>query len=401
MKRKNLWFFLLVILSLVSCNDNTYDDFNKSSLNESLFLNLNIISDSDPSTKAGSDGDNIFYREDGSFLENYIDIENNDFHIVIFNSSGDFITEFKGEEVAFKNENNEEATHSLGIEIKDDKLQKFPSNILTEEFTVIVLANWKSFTGKDYTTFEGKNIKNGVTGNIYTENSFYDFDYAGKQGETWYPSIAENSFSLIPMVGIAKFSGFTYSQSTGILTANSSVLMVRSLAKITISLKDELWRSGFEISSCKLNKYAFKGRIIPDLSKEGNTLQKERIIDITLPWDTRGVEKTDPIFFVKIGEDGKNPILTSYVPEMFTAHYNILSGDRPRLTAALTLNNENFKDNKDFELNDNLSSSTQLFHILRNHHYNFIIEDITEKGEIILSYTVCPWDKGSVDIGFH
>ncbi|MCH5238247.1 MAG: hypothetical protein J1E95_10705, partial [Muribaculaceae bacterium] len=163
----------------------------------------------------------------------------------------------------------------------------------------------------------------------------------------------------------------------------------------------DLWKSGFEIESCILNKFASKGKVIPDLSKEENTLGSDGSIHISVPWDTMDTEKSGPLSFVKVGAEGTNPILTAYVPEMNTAHYNTSKADRPRLTASLTLNNNQFKDNKDFELNDNNQGSTKLFHILRNHHYDFIIEDISENGEVELSYTVCPWVEGDTDIEFH
>lgn len=395
MNRNNLWISLLAILLLVSCNDKIDEEYNRPTWDESLFLNLNIMPSFDLSTKAGNDGVNGNGREEGSFLENYIDIENNDFHVVLFSSSGDFIMEFKAEEVNNKNRINDNGSYSLGIELDEEKLLKFPKNFTTDGLTVIILANWKSFTGREYESFTGKNIKYDLTGNIWTDNSFYNFDYLLNSEASWVPKLEENSGSFIPMTGITKFVGFPVSPVTGKPTANVSLMMVRSLAKITLSLKDDLWKSGFEIGSCELNTFVTKGKMIPDMSKEENSLGEDGDFLITLPWDTSEVEKKGPISLVKIGEEGTNPILTAYVTEMFTS-----SSKYPSLTASLFLNQEKFKEDKVIELKDYQSSSNDFYHILRNHHYNFVI-DITGSEEIEVSYTVCPWEVGNVEIGFH
>lgn len=399
--RNILWVYSLLILSLVSCNDNKDEDFPGTPVKESFYLNLDIKPSFELITKADSDGNNDAENEAGSYLEHYMDIANNDFHIAIFNESGDFVTEFKGEEVDYKKENNAQASHLLGIGFKDDDLKGFPADYKTEEFTVIILANWRSFTGRDYETFEGKNIKDDFSGNVFTDNDFYDFSYRDVSENSWQPSLGANAVSLMPMMGIGKFKGFAFSAYTGRFTAYVTVRMLRALAKITFSLNDKLWKSGFEIGYCKLNKVSSKGKLIPDLSQNENTFENDGIIDIGLPWDTKTVEKSGPISFVKIGEPGTNPAMTAYVPEMNTSDYTTSSSDRPLLMAALTLNKVKFKDDKTLEFNDNKGSSPNLFHILRNHHYKFIVEDISEEGEITLSYTVCPWDEGSVDIGFH
>lgn len=392
--RNNLWGFLFLILSLVSCNDKTDADFSTPNLKESLFLDLKIIHSSELTTKADSDGFNDHGSEEGSYLENYIDIENNDFHIVIFNSSGNFITEFEGEEIGFKEENNDIHTHLLGIEIKDEKLKDFPSNYGSEEFTVVILANWKSYSGLEYASFKGKNLNN-----IGTQDDFYDFSYTLNSEISWSPSLEESNKRLIPMMGIRKFTGFAYSPDKGMPAAWVTIPMLRSLAKITLSLTDALWKSGFEIESCKLNKFASKGKVIPDLSKNENTWGGEGNIHISVPWKSE--EKTGPLSFVKIGEGNSNKILTAYVPEMDTSDYDTSTEGRPLLFASLTLNEQQFKDEKSFEFNDNEEGSTNLFHILRNHHYNFIIEDISGEENITIKYTVCPWVEGSTDIAFH
>lgn len=403
MNFKNLGFLLLAIISLCSCNDNNGEDLNNSILKESLFLNLNIKTYSESITRGDSEGYNDEELEQGSFQENYIDIENNDFHIALFNSSGDFITEIKGDEIDNKTENNIDASHLLEIILKDGKLTRFPKDFATEEFTVVVLANWKSFTGNaDYVSFSGKNIKDGFIDNIWTDNDFYIFGYPLNSEETWYPSIKENSLRLVPMMGIGKFTGFSKSPDTGLPVANVTVMMLRSLAKITLTVNDGLWKNGFEISHCQLNTITSKGKIFPDMSHEDNVLDSDGTVHIGYPWDTREIEKTGPVSFMKIEEEGKKPILTAYVPEMLTSDYDTSSVDRPYLTANLTLNDEKFfEEDKNIELNENQGSSTKLFHILRNHHYNFVIERISDTGKIVVSYTVCPWDEGTVDIGFH
>lgn len=398
-----LGYLFLAIISLCSCVDQKEKDFNNTILKESLFLNLNIKTSSESATRADAEGYNDDELEEGSFTENYIDIENNDFHIVLFNSSGDFITDIWADEIDNKTENNNDASHLLEILLKNDKLIDFPKDFQTEEFTVLVLANWKSFTGNgEYVSFAGKNIKDGLTDNIWTDNDLYNFEYPLDSEETWYPSIRENSRRLIPMMGMGKFTGFSISPVTGFPVANVTVIMLRSLAKITLSLNDGLWKNGFEISHCQLNKIASKGKILPDMSHEDNTFERDGNIHIGYPWDTREIEEIGPVSFIKIQEEGKKPILTAYVPEMLTSEYNTSSEGRPYLTANLKLNNENFfEEDKIIELNENQNSSTKLFHILRNHHYNFVIERISDKGKIVLSYTVCPWDESNVNIGFH
>lgn len=368
---------------------------NNMSPQESVIVNFSLSSIPDTFTRA----DNSIWNEEGSYFENYIDIANNDFHIAFFTKDGDFITEFEGWEIINKTENNTLATHSLTIEFKDEKLKALPENYLTEEFKVMIIANWKAYTGNSYESFANMVINKEKLGNVWVNNDFYDFTYSDDAGKSWYPSVSDNYKRLIPMMGFGGFKGFTMSRVTGKLTANASVDMVRSLSKITLTLKDKLWKSGFKIENCTLNKHIPQGKVIPDATLDGNDFGENGSIQILKPSSFGNFDST-PLVFVNTAQDGANPVLTAYIPEIDTSGFTTSDANRPYMSVKLTLNDQDFKD-KVLEFNDNDLSSTSLFHIVRNHHYNYIIEDIAGDREIIVKYTVCPWGEGNVDIDFH
>lgn len=387
------------MLLMASCRK-ANDDIENMSKHELVCVNFSLSSIPDSFTR---DDNDPWYEEEGSYLENYIDINNNDFHIAFFTKDGNFITEFEGSEITNRTENNDLATHSMTIEFKEEKLKNLPDNFINEEIKVMIIANWKAYTRNDsYNSFANVIINKENPGNVWENTefyNFYNFNYSTESGESWYPSLSDSSKRLIPMMGYASFKGFTMSSLTGKLTANVSVKMVRALAKITLSLKNILWESGFKIENCTLNNYIPRGKVIPDMTLEGNDFGENGNIQINNP-SSFGDFYATPLSFINAGAEGSNPILTVYIPEINTSGFTTSNENRPFISAKLTLNNKDFKD-KILELNDNDLSSTSLFQIIRNHHYNYIIEDISEEGEITLSYTVCPWVEGNVDIEFH
>ena len=382
---------------MVSCSNGNDEDMGNVSKEESVCVNFSLSSVPDFFTR------DVLWDEDGSYLENYIDIDNNDFWVAFFTKEGDFITEFEGSEITDKTEDNFSATHSLRIEFTGERLKALPKNFINEELKVMIIANWKAFTGSgSYESFANMGINKENPGNVWVNKEFYNFNYSGNSGESWCPSLSDNSKRLIPMMGYAGFKGFTQSSITGTLTANVSVKMVRALAKVTLSVKENLWKSGFTIKSCTLNKYIPQGNVIPDVTLEGNDFGENGDIQIESPSHASNLEfQPGPLSFVNTAEDGENPILTAYIPEINTSGFTTLDDDRPYISVMLALNQEDFKEEKKLELNDNSPSTTTLFHIIRNHHYNYVIDDITGDGNISLKYTVCPWGEGEVDIDFH
>lgn len=381
---------------MFSCSTGNDSDMGNISTHESVCVNFFLSSIPDSFTR----DDNGLWNEEGSYLENYLDIANNDFHVVFFTKDGDYITEFEGSEIINKTENNVSANHSMTIEFTGEKLKALPKDFINQEFKVMIIANWKAYTGNgSYESFANMNIDKEKPGNLWTNEGFYNFEYSTDSGKSWYPSLSNNSKRLIPMMGYAGFKGFFMSPLTGQLTSNVSVKMVRAFAKITLTLKDNLWKSGFNIESCTLNKHIPRGKMIPDLTLEGNDFGEDGSIQIMRP-SSFGNLVSVPLSFVNTAEEGSNPVLTAYIPEINTSGFTTSDATRPYMNVKLTLNNREFKD-KILELNDNDLSSTSLFHIIRNHHYNYIIEDITGDKEISFKYTVCPWGEGNVDIDFH
>ncbi|MDE5958048.1 MAG: hypothetical protein K2G78_07075 [Muribaculaceae bacterium] len=179
--------------------------------------------------------------EAGSGYENYVDVENGDYRIYIFDSSDRLITEFRPLYV--------EAAGEPGY--RDYTLT---GHMLAElsgytEFKIVVLANWGSYIDT-YT--------NGVTTISDICNDTRSVFSRSSLSES-----QATSGGYIPFYGVRRYSSVKYSPVTGDLNLTEPVTLIRGVAKIVLEFNaDE--SDDTEISGVELIGYNERGYCAPE-----------------------------------------------------------------------------------------------------------------------------------------
>lgn len=343
---------------------------------------------------------------DGDTSENYIDFTGYDFEIILFDSStGNYLTQIPGTALSSLTPNYDKGEYSLEVELSPENLQSLPSNISTWQFRVLILANWKSVGASSYPTFDGKNISEDAETNIWNDRTSI-FNYTpNSDGGSWYPSYSETPKRLIPMTGTASVSGFYLDADGNVRNRKSIAYMLRSLAKISLEVSDDLYRNGFDIDECAINNYNTTGLLIPDMTLPDNTGSQTGNFSINYPSCPDNVITGSTLNFVNLGkEDGKN-LWVAYIPEMNTEGLSAIDADRPFITALPSISGIPYGDPRTVELIDknsiDSSGGNKLYQILRNNYYKCEVEAIEGTLDIKFTYTVCPWKEGNVNIDYH
>lgn len=396
-------FLLLPLMAIIQSCALVNEKFPEEIAQEKgdYYLTLTIFS-YDATTRA--DDHDPEEEEDGSPAENYIDFVGGDYRIVLFNESGDFLADFGAENVNSSMAGTD--NHTIEILIDRKKYPGFPVDSENLTFQVMVLANWNSWKC-DYSRLVGRNISESDFNSIWKDGNSFNFSY-NPDNNSWTPNIDSNPKRLIPMFGIGTISGFQWNSSKNIHYGHSTVWMLRSLAKIEISVSDEMFIKGFDIIECSINKYNTSGRLIPDLSRDENKFSGDQTPHMKYPSLSDSKQLTGgELKFVNLSPEGEKARFVAYLPEMATGEFQITdddNDDRPKLEIKMAVNGKWFKD-YNVELADYSKGkpvkNSYLFHVLRNHFYNYNIEGETGTEELKITYTVCPWTGGSADINFN
>ena len=342
---------------------------------------------------------------DGDASENYIDFTGADFELVLFDaSSGTYLTQIPGTALSSLTPDYQKGEYSIEVKLSPENLESLPSDISAWDFRVLILANWKS-AGVKYPTFDGKNISEAAESNIWNERTaVFTYNTSGA-GVSWYPSPAQNPMRLIPMIGTATASGFALDADRNVRNRKSTAYMLRSLAKISLEVSDELFKNGFDIAECKINKYNTTGLLIPDMTLTGNSGWQTGNFSINYPSCPSGVSTGSDLNFVNLGEEGGKNLWVAYIPEMNTEGFTTSSPDRPVIMARPSISGEAYGDWRTIDLIERntpgAGEEKNLYQILRNNYYKCVVKAIEGTVNIEFTYTVCPWKEGDVNIDYH
>lgn len=342
---------------------------------------------------------------DGDASENYINFSGQDFEIILFDAStGTYLTQIPGSARIDLTTNYEKGEYSIEVELSPENLERLPSDISAWNFRVLILANWKS-AGVDYPTFAGKNISEDAESNIWNERTAVFSYNPSAAGVSWYPSPAQNPMRLIPMIGTATASGFALDADRNVRNRKSTAYMLRSLAKISLEVSDELFRNGFDIAECKINKYNTTGLLIPDMTHTGNSGSQTGNFSINYPSCPSDVSTGSDLNFVNLGEEGGKNLWVAYIPEMNTEGFTTSSPGRPVIEALPSISGEAYGDPRTIDLIEKNTPAAggekNLYQILRNNYYKCVVKAIEGTVNIEFTYTVCPWKEGDVNIDYH
>ena len=283
------------------------------------------------------------------------------------------------------------------------KLTLPQDNAPTVQNTVQNIVYWKTadnvyeFVGEveisnpSNTTYE--NAKVEIFANIAKEEREFEVNY------TKYPG---RGVDYIPMWGIHTFNEL--SLIPGERNPLGTIYLLRAMAKIEVTLSDELIDEGYFIKSASLNKHNAMGNLLPNNNSAEN-------VGITTGYDMdncfnpydKGNET--PIDGQAIGfnvsSDKKS--CTIYVPE-----YNNIEDDlkiQPIIYKKETKNGEEIETQITGTLNlpgyFEMSIQKEIKALVRNHWYQYNITGINDGYELGFTMTVAPWTLVEKDIDYE
>lgn len=326
----------------------------------------------DPDDRDYNDGpqaeDDTEYMKIGSVAENYIDL--NTVQVLIYDMNGTPMGELK-EVTVFpatdKNDNNQHLYDLTGaFEADADQISSL-------DFKLMVFAN----------TPKKSDLNNPDT---------WQFAYPLADG------------AGIPMWGIATFTDVDLSGSTSVGNAaelSEPIYMLRSMAKIEVSLSKESIAAGYTLTSAMLNKAMKNGIVMPKLRTDAPA-------DVTIKGlgstEALGVEEVFNPSDGDVGEasfTGNGNTYYIYVPE-----YDASSGNG-NLEINLALTN----GTKDETGNDVITTksfthggysggvySKTPWNVVRNHYYKYTVS-VQNGVDLVVIITINPWNSWTYTYG--
>ena len=306
------------------------------------------------STRVGTD-------EQGTGYENYIDITNNNFRFLLFDTEDDtFVYSFTPQSVTPAGASGEYAqTYKVEGEM--------PEEYADFNYKVVVLANWPTYPSE-----------NDLTGKTIQEICLaYTYNYT----DSFVPSESQ----LIPFYGVATIST---TLRPDISTNLGTIDLLRALCKVEVKCSAD----GFTLKEVKLNKYSTKGMCAP-LKVYNNTKEDwEKNEQIHLPQDNTvgaslSLSNPDGTFIAYVPEYNNAALKDSYLEVTLTdANNKEVTLKSPNIYF------KNYTDGSPVEGSD--------YDLIRNHWYQFDITKVDD-GELKLEYRVLLWDKVKSAIGWN
>lgn len=385
MRRKVCGFILslglcILFSVIVSCSDVT-DDQPQYSPKDTLEIYFLVDAAGKNTSRA--------YKYAGTEDESFVNLQDGDYRILLYNEEGKLIKTLSDSEIKFNGQNVSNIYPITKKELNDSKI-----------LYAAAVVNWKSFgTTYAYPDFGTQSFPLLV--NLWTS----DLKFSIPGDQTWWPSKAEKR--LIPMFGLTKVD---IERNTEIIDYQPrlriSIPVIRSLAKISFQVSDDLYESGFDMNECSMVNYNAGGFFIPNMSREGNKLKDNGEISVEDPSCPDQTRVSTPLIFRdEKGGNGKKRLVV-YLPEMDNSSFMTGMSNRPHINASLAYEGEKFGEDKIIELSfydsdGQVGNSSPLYNVVRNNFYEYTVVDIDKDQNLILKYTVCPWEKLETDIEFN
>ena len=204
---------------------------------------------------------------------------------------------------------------------------------------------------------------------------------------TNYTSYPETGVQYIPMWGVHTITDdnllLVPSSTIQLNTPGTPVYLLRSMAKIELTLKDVLVNEGYTINGVTINNYNSIGNLLPT-GEFGYTKQYNREDCINV---SSAQYSDDGLAFYKVSDNR----FWIYVPEFLintTATDEIQANDDLQITLDLYKGNEKFPEER---------STFSMFEtsLVRNHWYKYTVisADMDEEVNLELKYQVIDWSQ--------
>lgn len=385
--RKPLHISILtgLLLLLHAC---MYDPIPELTDEAPLMLNVQLTTQA-AGTRASGDA-----LEDALDAEDFIDIVNRDYQILVFDGNGRFIQNLTvtQQRLSATDEKNKYIVALSG-----------PLSVSEGSVQVLVLTNWKGFDAEA----AYPELTNGtLVDDLYKEaakNCFTMPTHTAADGalESWQPKLSESG---IPMFGVSATVPLsnaveaTDSDLADGVRVNGKVLdmgeikMLRAIARIEVRLfGSDPSLNGLRLADVSLSTFNTTGRFIPDVKANASWNNEQvQVSSPTLP--TAVAQSSSALHFFAVSDF----CMRAYVPEMD------LAAVRPEIGIRVA-DAEGSDRTFTLALDDPKPNNT-LNHLLRNHIYRYTITRVEVEVETDAHLTaivdVDPWDEGDLNPEF-
>lgn len=375
-------FALLAAFVAASCVNDNEPDCPPIGQARQYVLNLRVVT-SKAATRmtraAGHDTDPATQPED------YIDIEGQDFLVLVFDGYGRLIQRFEPSSTVIRQ--GQGATYEL-------------SGVLGEtsanEIQVAVIANCKSMNASG--AYDQFVLGNTFLSEMYSNGTKWNFTLPHPDGG-WQPSIEDKQ--TIPMYGCSDVKSLSPENATQSADDENrydlnlgEIKMLRAVAKIEIV---DCLSEGVEIApNVTLSAYNTQGRLIPDATKNPDwNVEGTQVTSPTLPDNVQTA--ADLNFFTESKTIGgtERKVYSAYVTEA------VLTTNRPHINLTVKDSDGQGTSSKEYEMAvdsyPNGQATQGLAALLRNHIYRYEIKSASSNS-LTVNYTICPMGSGTADI---
>lgn len=261
----------------------------------------------------------------------------------------------------------------------------------------------------------GSVLTEDSNGNItFNPEKLFDYD-----PENFHANATATTKKYIPMWGIATYTGVWLPYGI-IQKLDTPIYMLRSMAKIEVTMKDELYDQGYRIMGATLNKYLSQGLVMPKTITTNSTDVLTTQVDVFNPvivpstnpvtgtWGTSNFKDYDST----ITDEPKYKTWVIYVPEMNNQDNSLkvllnLGKTNGTTTSSITttdaLKAKHVVELKDYEYkkpeNDNTAPEIKPYDIVRNWYYKYTITHIEDGFN--LTVQAMPWTLQPISMSFN
>lgn len=234
--------------------------------------------------------------EEGSYWENYLDIENNNYRILFFDADNRFITMWNPANAVKSASDNRTLYTVEGI---------FPQEVNpTKDFKVMVLANWPEYP----------DFYPGVTIDEVVRDSYSIFNLATTTDNGRTVSVRPDASHLMPFYGISHYNGV--SMKNNAVTLPGEIAMLRALAKIEVTYirQDIDPLDGVAIKNYNCTGYCAPRYVYYQNDYVHNDWNSDWVHNVNIPgdendWQQRYLE------MIQLPAEGNIQRFIAYVPE--------------------------------------------------------------------------------------
>ena len=320
----------------------------------------------------------------GNDYENKIDLGR--LQVFLFDANGRYMGEVGGLTLNPSNSSSNTYTFTGEVTVKGVDVTIKNGVKILEGYTIMVTANYEGY----------------INGNIaVTQN--YIFDYIAAN---YRPNANGVANSYIPMWGMLTTDIPLHEDRATASTAASNpvnIYMLRSLAKIEVTLKDELYTNGYRITGATLNKSKSQAYVLPAKPSKGylGTDDYDSTSDFLTsgcnPVNDATIQYDNELF--NVSSNQKTWVI--YVPEMEKGTDNApnkVSLQLGRVTDTDASGNEMITNitesvmsgNPHIVLKDYAQGGSH-FDITRNWYYQYTINQINDGIDLEFTLNVAPW----------